>query len=103
MIPLLMLFLMPIFQIIWSKRRVANKTNTPIWVIAALCLLGGIIASIGATVLLLYELPTPEEGGPRCVSGAPGLAIIGIFINAVTAPLISYRYSKWIRIEHNMH
>jgi len=86
MLSLILLFIAPIVQIIFSVLRIYGYTTTPINAIAAISLLSGLILSYILMSLAIYLLlagVTGVKGGTAEVS----IVFLGIFITCISIPI----------------
>jgi len=83
MLSLILLFIAPIVQIIFSVLRIYGYTTTPINAIAAISLLSGLILSYILMSLAIYLLLAGVKGGTAEVS----IVFLGIFITCISIPI----------------
>ena len=84
--PMLLIFIAPIFQIIVSILRVTRVILVPLYLIFASTILLGFTLSFTAMGSILDNMPGT---GPHCGMPAMGVLFGGIFITLITSPIIS--------------
>jgi len=89
MIPLMLLFLAPIFQIVLSIFRITNRISMPLGVIAFFSFGLGIIASIAVLNMEINEL---KDSHLKCLDCGGMVAIsyfvIGFIMTSISTPVI---------------
>jgi hypothetical protein len=87
MIFLLILFVAPVFQIIFLALKIKGRINLPDGVIAILTFIIGIALSIAAMILVDHDI-NPNPTGPRCGTTSAAFLLVGFFITVIATPII---------------
>ena len=90
-IALLLIFVAPIIQIIWSNRRLNNKTQMPIGGIVVLMAAMGVGLSLGASYLSYSSMP-PANHYWSCLGGGAAFMMLGGIIALIGVPIIGIVY-----------
>lgn len=88
-IPVLFILAPTIFQIVYTVRRIRNKTQMSLLVIFLVAIFMGSILPFAATFISMYGLgfgASPDE--KRCLTGIESFVFLGIGIAITITPLI---------------
>ena len=88
-IPTLLIILPICFQLVYSVRRIKDKTQMSLLRICLFTFVMGLILAIAATYISIYGLSigiNPDE--PQCIIGVPLFAFAGIGLTLVFTPMI---------------
>ena len=87
---IVLLFVPPILQIIFSILHISNKIKTPLGVIAFLTLVFGIIFSVLASHLGEKQVISNRKDGHCLDCGLVGVVFLflGVFLTIITTPVI---------------
>lgn len=88
-IPTLLILLPIIFQIVYTVRRIKDKTKMSLLNICLLTFALGLILAIAATYICMYGLSMGiNPGEPQCIIGVPLFAFAGIGLTLLLTPMI---------------
>lgn len=82
-VPMLMLFIAPVIQIVYSVKRINGSTKLSLASIAGSTLILGLILSIAGVVVSMWLLPSDI----RCATACIGFAPLGLMILCITTPI----------------
>ncbi|MBB3055617.1 hypothetical protein [Mucilaginibacter gotjawali] len=74
LIPLMLIFAAPVFQLILSIKALKGKTKLNLLWVSFIALILGVLLPVGATFISIYGLPP----GTKCATGSVGLVLGGV-------------------------
>jgi hypothetical protein len=83
-IPMMMLFIAPLVQAVYSSKKVNDPSILPLALIGWLTFLLGMIISVAAVVVSMVLLPAEV----KCAQGCLGLCPLGIIFSLLCTPVI---------------
>ena len=96
LIPLMLIFAAPVFQLILSIKALKGKTKLNLLWVSFIDLILGVLLPVGATFISIYGLPP----GTKCATGSVGLVLGGWMITAMTVPIIGIVMSALYHFKH---
>jgi len=81
---LLLLFAAPIWQIIFSVKRIKGRTNIMLALTAFISLMLGLILSFSVSAYAIYTVPP----GTKCITGEVAIFFLGAMITIFFVPII---------------